>query len=232
MYLCSKCFDVMYSKRHRCEKCDAKDNHWKDPNIEIDSKLAFQISVLNKKGYKTKFCCSGHAYEEFVTTYIYFEDKIDSCPEDWYLDLDDDGYIIRGNRNDNWVKLDFVTRENILTKYNNNLLKWVLELEPKENKKVYSAQELMDIYYKILARILYISEKDKKSHQQLYEEYCNGILDEQSEIYKCFEDISKMNNILFMSGVIVRRGDVLKITEIGKKYKIPFTFYTDINELN
>ena len=229
MYLCSKCFDILYSKYHKCTKCDFKNIDYEEENIEIDSKLAFQISILNKKGYKTKFCCSGHALDEWVSSYIYFEDKIDSCPEDWYID---DGYIIRGNRNRDWVELDFITRENILTNYNANLLKWVLELEPKENIKVYSVQELMGIYSNILSKIDNISGKYKRTCDELYEEYYRGTLDEQSELYKYFEDIESIINISSMSGAIKRRDDALIITEKGKKYKFPYTFYSDINTLN
>ena len=228
MYLCSKCFDILYSKYHKCTKCDFK--NYEEENIEIDSKLAFQISILNKKGYTTKFCCSGHSLDEWVGTYIYFEDKMDSCPEDWYID--DDGYIIRGNRNRDWVELDFITRENILTNYNANLLKWVLELEPKENIKVYSVQELMGIYSNILSKIDNISGKYKRTCDELYEEYYRGTLDEQSELYKYFEDIESIINISSMSGAIKRRDGDLMITEKGKKYKFPYTFYSDINTLN
>lgn len=229
MYLCSKCFDILYSKYHKCTKCDFKNND-EEVNIEIDSKLAFQISILNKKGYKTKYCCSGHSLDEWVGTYIYFEDKIYSCPEDWYID--DDGYIIRGNRNKDWIELDFITRENILTNYNGNLLKWVLELEPKENIKVYYVSELMDIYFKIISKIIGISEKYNKPYIELYKEYEYGKFDEQSEIYNYFEDINNMDNILFMLGAIEQKDGDLIITEKGKNYKIPYTFYSDINELN
>ena len=229
MYLCSKCFDIVYFKCHKCTKSDFKNND-EEVNIEIDSKLAFQISILNKKGYKTKFCCSGHALDEWVSSYIYFEDKIDSCPEDWYID--DDGYIIRGNRNRDWIELDFITRENILTNYNGNLLKWVLELEPKENIKVYYVSELMDIYFKIISKIIDISEKYNKPYIELYKEYEYGKLDEQTEIYNYFEDINNMDNILFMSGAIEKKDGDLIITEKGKNYKFPYTFYSDINTLN
>ena len=228
MYLCSKCFDILYSKYHKCTKCDF--NSYEEVNIEIDSKLAFQISILNKKGYTTKFCCSGHALDEWVSSYIYFEDKMDSCPEDWHID--DDGYIIRGNRNRDWIELDFITRENILTNYNGNLLKWVLELEPKENIKVYYVSELMDIYFKIISKIIDISEKYNKPYIELYKEYEYGKLDEQTEIYKYFEDINNMDNRLFMSGAIENKDGDLMITEKGKEYKFPYTFYSDINTLN
>ena len=230
MYLCSKCFDILYSKYHKCTKCDFKNIDYEEENIEIDSKLAFQISILNKKGYKTKFCCSGHALDEWVSSYIYFEDKIDSCPEDWYID--DDGYIIRGNRNRDWIELDFITRENILTNYNGNLLKWVLELEPKENIKVYYVTELMDIYFKILTKINDISLKYDIPYDELYKEYTCGKLDKQTEIYNYFKDINNMDNILFMSGAIEKKDGDLIITEKGKEYKFPYTFYSDINTLN
>ena len=183
MYLCSKCFDILYSKYHKCTKCDFKNIEYEEENIEIDSKLAFQISILNKKGYKTKFCCSGHALDEWVSSYIYFEDKIDSCPEDWYID--DDGYIIRGNRNRDWIELDFITRENILTNYNGNLLKWVLELEPKENIKVYYVSELMDIYFKIISKIIDIFDTN------------------QAEF---IENVAKENSILIESANITFEG--------------------------
>lgn len=228
MYLCSKCFDILYSKYHKCTKCDFK-NNYEEENIEIDSKLAFQISILNKKGYKTKFCCSGHALEDCVRTYIYFEDKINSCPEDWYID---EGCIIRGNKIRDWIELDFITRENILTNYNGNLLKWVLELEPKENIKVYHVSELVDIYFKILSKINDISEKYNKPYIELYREYAYGKFDNQIEVYNYFEDIDNMENILFMSGAIELKDGNVMITEKGKNYKIPCIFYSDINELN
>lgn len=224
MYICSKCFDVVGWKCHKC-----KGTHHEDC-FPIDSQIALAISILNKKGYTTKFCCSGHALDEWVSSYIYFEDKIDSCPEDWYID--NEGYIIRGNRNRDWIELDFITRENILTNYNGNLLKWVLELEPKENIKVYYVSELMDIYFKIISKIIDISEKYNKPYIELYKEYEYGKLDEQTEIYNYFKDINNMDNILFMSGAIEKKDGDLMITEKGKEYKFPYTFYSDINTLN
>lgn len=226
MYMCSKCFDLLSSKYDKCKNCDYENNE--ESNIEVDSKLAFQISILNKKGYKTKFSCSGHALEYFITTYIYFEDKINTCPKEWYFD--DDGYIIRGNNVNNWFELDFITKENILTKYNYNLLKWALELKPKENIKVYSVYELIDIRSNILLKIDDISKKYKKSYEELYKEYEYDELDYNSEIYKYFKDIDNIDNILYLSSAIKFKDDFLVITEIGKKYNIPYTFNSDINK--
>lgn len=33
-----------------------------DDYFEVDENIALIISMLNKKGYKTTFCCSGHAF--------------------------------------------------------------------------------------------------------------------------------------------------------------------------
>ena len=39
-------------------------------SFECDDLIAPVISVLNKKGYKTKFCCAGHPYPEFTSMYM------------------------------------------------------------------------------------------------------------------------------------------------------------------
>ena len=38
----------------------------KDKFVEIDELIAPIISLLNKKGYKTKFCCSGHPFVDYI----------------------------------------------------------------------------------------------------------------------------------------------------------------------
>ena len=90
----------------------------------------------------------------------------------------------------------------------------------------------MGIYSNILSKIDNISGKYKRTCDELYEEYYRGTLDEQSELYKYFEDIESIINISSMSGAIKRRDDALIITEKGKEYKFPYTFYSDINILN
>lgn len=49
-----------------CNNVFEDDN--KDDFIEIDEHISLAIQILNKKGYKTEFCCSGHlSKHEFYT---------------------------------------------------------------------------------------------------------------------------------------------------------------------
>ncbi len=56
-------FDIL----QYCE--EGKENEY----FEVDENIALVISLLNKKGYKTTFCCSGHAFDEM--TEFYADDK-------------------------------------------------------------------------------------------------------------------------------------------------------------
>ena len=71
---------------------------------EIDENMCYIISILNKKGYKTQFCCEGH-YEKnennqsfsIVLPYIsFFENEHyftpDIIPDLWYIEIDDKIY--------------------------------------------------------------------------------------------------------------------------------------------
>lgn len=80
-----------------CKNCGEENKF-----ITLDYGIAYQISNLNKKGYKTKFCCEGHMYDDENVTYekdkstadgyIYFETKdilkyTHTLPLEWSLDL-------------------------------------------------------------------------------------------------------------------------------------------------
>ena len=71
-----------------CESCGKYTNL-----IEVDPNIAETISLLNKKGYLTKFCCEGHNERRIKDDgYIYFEDRsignhLHTLPISWYMDL-------------------------------------------------------------------------------------------------------------------------------------------------
>lgn len=93
-------------KKSICENCKCKDVNM----IQLDPNIAETISVLNKKGYSTKFCCEGHGYGG---AYVYFNnDEImkkmfdtifNTLPSSWYLDLNnfkESKIIIRSDENE------------------------------------------------------------------------------------------------------------------------------------
>lgn len=53
--------------------------------VEVDDMMVDTIEILNKKGWKTKFCCSGHLEESFLATYIYFENRPEEIPFGFYV---------------------------------------------------------------------------------------------------------------------------------------------------
>lgn len=75
-----------YNVSMTCSKC----KHYND-SIILDPNIAPAISIFNRKGYRTLFCCEGHGNK---IPYVYFEDNfimsvIHTLPLTWYLDIDD-----------------------------------------------------------------------------------------------------------------------------------------------
>lgn len=109
--------------------------------VVIDDLMIEPIILLNKKGYRTEWCCSGHLHENCSAGYIRFTDSI--FKYDYVLrpnkdiDLDTNEYIlvddcktIRAN----------ICEENMTTKeivdsiigFNTNVLKWAIALPNKK----------------------------------------------------------------------------------------------------
>lgn len=88
----------------RCDNCDKQIRM-----IQIDPEIIEAVSLLNQKGYYTKFCCSGHAKEDVYSEhdepgYIYFYNKDllseigHLIPLTWDIDMgeyEDGRFIIR-----------------------------------------------------------------------------------------------------------------------------------------
>ncbi len=87
----------------------------------IDELMLKPIVKLNKKGYRTLYCCSGHEMREKADRkgYIMFYDKykFPSLPEGWR----EDGCCIRATTDDLALSIK-------------NLNKWVDELHPFERR--------------------------------------------------------------------------------------------------
>lgn len=83
MYIDSKNYGLYYK---------LQDSRIDAPLFEVDELIAPIISILNNKGYKTEYCCSGHFNRS--RTYIVFSDQYTNIITSDYPDNFDlsDGY--------------------------------------------------------------------------------------------------------------------------------------------
>ena len=121
--------DVKY--KLNCPICGRTDNF-----IEVDPNIIKTISILNQKGYYTKYCCEGHDNSIYRIGYIYFKSSdikeyIHTLPLTWYLDTQSnvpymgDGCVIRII--DSPYKVEAM----------NDILEWVKSLPPNKLKNPY-----------------------------------------------------------------------------------------------
>lgn len=71
-YICNSCYEVydghcVDTDLAMCPKKNCTGNI-----VEIDELLIPTIIMLNRKGYVTEYCCSGHYYEDYPNCYITF----------------------------------------------------------------------------------------------------------------------------------------------------------------
>ena len=147
-YICNSCFHTQ--KRYRKAKCES----CKSEMFHCDEWIAPTISILNKKGYKTAYCCSGHPVSEgdkrkadynceaeFFGTYIVFQ-NVEDIKLSPSFDFDaDDRKVIRwkityNDKSYNVALEDFSThveRLFALTKTLIELHNWVEDLPIKPN---------------------------------------------------------------------------------------------------
>jgi len=131
--MCENCYEVdtrKYKHGRICKRCGGL-------LVQIDEMLLDTISLLNKKGYKTKFCCSGHVYNHPLIcpqTYICFECyvKLPSVPEEFQCtgEYMNDRFCVRKDIDD--LQPSYKIHEDIL-KNNLKLLEWATELPQHES---------------------------------------------------------------------------------------------------
>ncbi len=124
-YVCPKCFNQL-------DKCAC--NTSEKDLIRIDKDIQKHIRILNQKGYKTIFCCSGHAEEyakyNFTDLYISFlltSENFITLPEGFYIKKQKNTFktVMKYRFPKKLSKEEF---ENMHKKVLDDLLKWCNEL--------------------------------------------------------------------------------------------------------
>jgi len=138
--LCLNCYKVYNQKTIKNNICKVKECY--GDVVEIDELFVPVIAELNRKGYITQYCCSGHvAGNSGLHSYIYFEDYtfLPSLPEGYKHDQDiyphikfDEGKVSILRYFDK--KLNLVELSKQLYKNAISLLEWVDGL-PDLNEK-------------------------------------------------------------------------------------------------
>ena len=83
---------LFFSKNYKMTKCPKCKSKYVDM-IELDPNISKAISLLNKKGYFTSYCCEGHG--RYDTGYVVFTNKyqvlehLNTLPITWCLDYND-----------------------------------------------------------------------------------------------------------------------------------------------
>lgn len=96
-----------------------------DELVEIDEMMAYPIEILNQKGYRTRFCCSGHMMSPknriYNEGYILFDEiyKFPSIPKYWKYEVFND----IESTNKQLTKLTSTIKNPFI--YMNSLVNWV-----------------------------------------------------------------------------------------------------------
>lgn len=89
--------------------------------IEIDDDIAKGIVLLNQKGYKTNFCCSGHLDRSIFDFYVSFKERQS------FSNLPDNFKMNRANTRMNYKKTRDVSKVEAEKAWR-DFYNWVLQL--------------------------------------------------------------------------------------------------------
>ncbi len=154
LLVCRECFKILegvicYDIRDSWEitlhgiplQCNSCGGHI----VEIDELIYETIYVLNSRGYKTEFCCSGHTYfNDKDSPYIMFKDKLPIKNKHFmesfnrylkhYFNIEGD-YIIRIKYDDDsldFIWNDIIEKRQHINFLNLQLLKFAKSLKRKK----------------------------------------------------------------------------------------------------
>lgn len=122
--VCMKCLITYKEGKCFCRKCMSSLE-------EIDTPMLDIIFDLNKKGYKTQYCCSGHPDQKIYSAYLIMNGIVNGliAPNGFGLMTKDNKTTITSlNVKNGKLKLSDIDIEKLTRKNLSNLREWVLEL--------------------------------------------------------------------------------------------------------
>jgi len=152
MLLCLNCYKIYNQKTIKNNMCKVKNCH--GDIVEVDELFTPVIAELNRKGYKTRTCCSGHfdnnAYNAY-NSYIYFEDNIllPSLPDGYMYDQDLYPWVDWEGQEKNIIRIQFDDKNKSFNELSKDIfmnaigvLEWAEELEEFGGVKVKKMKEM------------------------------------------------------------------------------------------
>ncbi|MEG1146726.1 MAG: hypothetical protein RSE21_04775 [Bacilli bacterium] len=112
--------------------------------FEVDEDIADTISVLNKKGYKTLFCCSGHVRDSrlFELYHLKFDHNYDEMIKDGYvINKSNEEYDLLSPYSDTHIYIKFFDNYNFdilpvgFMKFEDNVIDKVICYYNKNSRK-------------------------------------------------------------------------------------------------
>lgn len=112
--------------------------------IVLDDQMVAPIIILNKKGYTTEFCCSGHVYESLIASYVRFKEPIFRLQElmlDSKYILDPNIFSIESDYktvriNDLYKdESDPLIAQRLMNRFCEELLEWAMKIPDRKDCK-------------------------------------------------------------------------------------------------
>ena len=187
MHVCMSCYEVyddFYSKHFEfCPKADCVGGEV----VEVDELMIPAIIELNKRGYYTEFCCSGHIYDVSAGGYIKFAEgiEIETPPNGWEIES---------------ALMD-----------NTTIIRYTFESEDKLDKYI----EIMDSMQSLMCWALLLGECEEDIVMPTMEEW-DKLVDIEMEIERyralgAIEKVRMLNDCVFSD---YKTGDIVEIFPI------------------
>lgn len=112
--------------------------------VEIDDQMVVPMIILNRKGYITEFCCSGHIYEGLISSYVRFVEPIFRLQE-FMLDskyiLDPNMFSIESDYRTLRInklyedETDPLVAQRLIDRFCEELLEWAMKIPDRKDCK-------------------------------------------------------------------------------------------------